>query len=132
MIVFDLDYREHRVWLPHRRARSSRGKPGFHRFDPTKILLDPYAKAIGGRDVWGQEPDWNDVYQHRGRVVYDDFDWEGDRPLEIPLEDLVIYEAHVRSFTRHPSSGVQAIRAPSPASARRSPISRSWGSTASS
>ena len=50
-----------------------------HRFDSSKILLDPYAKAIGGRDIWGQQPDWNDSYQHRGRLVYDDFDWESDR-----------------------------------------------------
>jgi isoamylase len=53
------------------------------------------------------QPNWNDVYQHRGRLVYDDFDWDEDHPLETPMEDLVIYEAHVRSFTRHPSSGVK-------------------------
>ena len=39
--------------------------------------------------------------------MLDDFDWEGDRPLEIPAEDLVIYEAHVRGFTKHPSSDVK-------------------------
>ncbi len=37
----------------------------------------------------------------------DDFDWENDRPPEIPIEDLVIYEMHVRVFTRHPSAGVK-------------------------
>ena len=74
---------------------------------PSKILLDPYARAIGGRDVWGVAPDWDNVFPHRGRVVFDDFDWEGDRPLETPIEDLVIYEAHVRGFTRDPSSGVR-------------------------
>jgi isoamylase len=78
-----------------------------HRFDKSKVLLDPSAKAIGGRDVWGKTPNWNDAYQHRGRLVFDDFDWEGDKALEIPMEDLVIYEAHVRGFTRHPSSGVK-------------------------
>ena len=46
-------------------------------------------------------------YQLRGRPVYDDFDWTGDRHLEIPLEELVIYEMHVRGFTRDPSSGVK-------------------------
>ncbi len=76
-------------------------------FDTSKIILDPYAKVIGGRDVWGNTPDWNNIYQHRARLVFDDFDWEADRPLEIPDEDLVIYEMHVRSFTRHPSSGVK-------------------------
>jgi len=78
-----------------------------HRFDRTKILLDPYAKAIGGRGIWGKQPDWNNMFQHRGRLVFEDFDWEDDRPLEIPMEDLVIYEMHVRSFTQHSSSGVK-------------------------
>ena len=37
-----------------------------------------------------------------------DFDWEGDQPLHLPMEDLIIYEMHVRGFTRDQSSGVQA------------------------
>jgi isoamylase len=78
-----------------------------HRFNREKILLDPYARAIGGRDVWGQTPDWGDLYQHRGRLIFDDFDWESDHPLEHPMDELIIYEAHVRGFTRHPSSGVR-------------------------
>ncbi len=77
------------------------------RFNRSKILLDPYARAIGGRDVWGTPPDWNNIYQHRGRLVYDDFDWGGDRPLETPMKDLILYEMHVRGFTKHPSSGVK-------------------------
>ena len=85
--------------------RAERGNPAIHRFDPSVVLLDPYARAIGGRDVWGRTPDWNAPFPHRSRVVSDDYDWEGDRPLESPLEDLVIYEMHVRGFTRHPSSG---------------------------
>jgi glycogen operon protein len=79
-----------------------------HRFDISKVLMDPYSKIIAGRDIWGQPPDWNNIYPHRARPVLNDFDWESDRPLEIPIEDLVIYEAHVRSFTHHPSSGVKA------------------------
>jgi glycogen operon protein len=78
-----------------------------HRFDRTKILLDPCARAIGGRAVWGAFPDWDAAFPHRGRLVFDDFDWEGDRPLETPMEDLVVYEMHVRGFTRHPSSRVK-------------------------
>src|SRR5436309_2353581 len=78
-----------------------------HRFDTSKVLLDPYARVIGGRDVWGVEPDWSDSYQHRGRLAFDDFDWEHDRAIEIPIQDLVIYEAHVRSLTAHPSAGVR-------------------------
>lgn len=78
-----------------------------YRFDRTKVLLDPYAKLVSGRNVWGREPDWSNPFQHRGCVVLEDYDWEGDKPLEIPMKDLVIYEAHVRSFTRDASSGVR-------------------------
>lgn len=106
MIVFDLDFEniEYGFRMDGPGPRVEQGQPGFHRFDPSKILLDPYAKAIGGRDVWGETPDWHDVYPHRARLTCDDFDWESDRPLEIPAEDLIIYEMHVRGFTRHPSS----------------------------
>ena len=43
------------------------GHAAIHRFDPNKVLLDPYARAIGGRDVWGQAPDWNAPFPHRSR-----------------------------------------------------------------
>src|SRR5262249_19441983 len=43
----------------------------------------------------------------RGRLVLDEFDWEGDVPPATPLAQTVIYELHVRGYTRHPSSGVQ-------------------------
>ncbi|HEC69922.1 MAG TPA: glycogen debranching enzyme GlgX [Candidatus Omnitrophica bacterium] len=104
MVVFDLDYEN--IEYGYRMDGPFNPKEG-HRFDKTKILMDPYAKAIGGRDVWGVEPNWNDIYQHRARIFFDDFDWEDDHPLEIPIEDLIIYEMHVRGFTRHPSSGVK-------------------------
>ena len=76
-------------------------------YDRTKILLDPYAKSVSGRSVWGRKPDPYDPFPHRGQIIREDFDWEGDKPLEIPLNDLVIYEAHVRSLTMHPSAGVR-------------------------
>ncbi len=79
-----------------------------HRFDPTWVLSDPYARLISGRDAWGAAVDWSDGYPYRSRVLRDDFDWERDVPLRIPAEDLVIYELHVRGFTRHESSGVSA------------------------
>ena len=104
MVVFGLDYetveygyRMYGPWAPEQ----------GHRFDSTKILMDPYAKTIGGRDVWAAPANWDDPYQHRSRLVFDDFDWDDDRPLEVPLEDLVIYEMHVRSFTQHPSANVK-------------------------
>ncbi|MFW5961872.1 MAG: glycogen debranching protein GlgX, partial [bacterium] len=78
-----------------------------HRFNDDKILLDPYAKAVSGREVWGETPDWEKEFAHRSRVIFDDFDWEGDKPLEINMNDLIIYESHVRSFTSHQSSEVK-------------------------
>ena len=76
-------------------------------YDRTKILLDPYARSITGRSVWGREPDPSDPFPHRGQIIREDYDWEKDKPLETPSGDLVIYEAHVRSMTMHPSSGVK-------------------------
>ena len=104
MVVFDLDYE--RIEYGYRMEGPWDPAAG-HRFDASKILLDPYAKAIGGRDVWGEPPDWSDPYPHRARLIFEDFDWEDDRPLETSLADLVIYELHVRSFTRHPSAEVK-------------------------
>jgi glycogen operon protein len=104
MIVFDVDY-EH-VEYGYRMRGPYTPRQG-HRFDSNKVLLDPYAKAVSGRDMWGEPPNFENPYQPRARLVYDDFDWEADRPLEIPIEDLIIYEMHVRGFTRHPSSGVK-------------------------
>lgn len=71
-------------------------------FDKRNILLDPYARAVTGQGIWG-----NSKSQHyHGRVVKDIFDW-GDMPQsKRRLSDLVIYELHVRGFTKHESSGV--------------------------
>jgi glycogen operon protein len=104
MIVFDLDVET--IEYGYRMEGPFEPQVG-HRFKPEQVLLDPYAKVIGGRDVWGTPPNWDEPYAHRGRLAFDDFDWEGDKPLEIPPEDLVIYEAHARGFTRHESSGVK-------------------------
>ena len=76
-------------------------------YDRKKILLDPYAKSISGRSVWGKKPDFEDPFPHRGQIIREDYDWGGDKPLEIPLNDLVIYEAHVRSLTMHKSADVR-------------------------
>jgi glycogen operon protein len=104
MIVFDLDCEN--IEYGYRVDGSFHAVSG-HRYDFSKILIDPYAKAIAGREVWGRQPDWNRQPQYRSRLVFEDFDWEDDRHLEIPMEDLVIYEMHVRGFTKHPSSGVR-------------------------
>lgn len=104
MIVFDLDYEN--LEYGYKMDGPYEPEEG-HRFDSQKILLDPYAKAVSGREIWGELPDWNKPFQHRSRVIFDDFDWEGDKPLEKNMEDLIIYEAHVRSLTRHESAEVK-------------------------
>lgn len=72
-------------------------------FDSRKILLDPYARAVAGQRIWGTH--WEHTYH--ARVVEDTFDW-GDMPQSNrELCDLVIYELHVRGFTKHESSGVK-------------------------
>jgi isoamylase len=104
MIVFDLDYE--RLEYGYRMDGPFKPEEG-HRFDKSIILSDPYAKAIGGRDSWLATPNWDNIYPYRSRLVFEDFDWENDHPLETPIEDLVIYEMHVRGFTQHPSSKVK-------------------------
>jgi glycogen operon protein len=98
---------------PHRieygyRMDGPNGAGSTHRFDPSRILLDPYAQIVGGREIWGKHFDPDNQFQHRARVLdMDSFDWGMDRPLNRPIEDTIIYEMHVRGFTRHPSSNVQ-------------------------
>ncbi|MCE5285601.1 MAG: glycogen debranching enzyme [Pelosinus sp.] len=104
MIVFDLDYEnlEYGFYID--------GAYDFARgdvYDHDKCLLDPYAKLLSGRNVWGEEPDWSNPFQYRSKVSLDDFDWEGDQPLKTPHNELIIYEAHVRGFTKDESSGVK-------------------------
>jgi isoamylase len=81
-----------------------------HRFNPSVVVLDPYARAISGNARWGQPDLTNGPHPgrltRRGRIVVEDFDWEGDAPPATPWPQTVIYELHVRGYTRHPSSAV--------------------------
>jgi len=104
MVVFGLDYEDLEYGF---RIDGPYDPQNGHRFDRNAILMDPYSRLISGRDVWGDHPDWeHQKYHYRSRVSFDDFDWEGDRPLEKKPEDLIIYETHVRGFTKSQSSGV--------------------------
>jgi len=86
------------------------------RFDPEKLLLDPYGLAVSVPARYSRaaarEPGDNTAVAMKS-VVADlgRYDWEGDRPLRRPYSQTVIYELHVRGFTRHPSSGVSPARA---------------------
>ena len=73
-------------------------------FDKKNILLDPYAKAVAGLREFGV--DEVDYSGYRARVVKDDFDWGDSRQPLIPMEDVIIYELHVRGFTMDDSSGM--------------------------
>lgn len=77
--------------------------------DNPYLLLDPYAKIVASEPTWGGPPNHQDApYRPLGKVISQDrFDWEGDRPLKLPMKDLTIYEMHVRGFTQHSSSTVQ-------------------------
>jgi len=91
-----------------------------HRFNPAKLLLDPYAKAIAGQIEWHdavfgytigapggdltQDERDSAAYMPKAVVVDDWFDWGSDRPPKIPFHDTIIYELHVKGQTfRHPS-----------------------------
>ena len=101
MFVFDLDIEEYEYayrldgpWDPTKGLL----------FDKNRVLLDPYAKAVTGQSVWGVRQERDGLYH--ARVVRNNFDWGGMAQSAMPMSDIVIYELHVRGFTRDPSSGV--------------------------
>ena len=76
-------------------------------FDKKNVILDPYARAVAGQREWGQRQVEEEGYVYHARVVENNFDWGKLSQLEHPFEDLIIYEAHVRGFTKDKSSGVE-------------------------
>lgn len=92
-------YRVHGPYLPREGLR----------FNPKKVLLEPYSRAV----AYGENWDRAEAYGHHDNsysafksvvVDMDHYDWEGDRPLQRPMSETVIYETHVRGLTRHPSA----------------------------
>lgn len=72
-----------------------------------KIVTDPYAKGIAGRERWNDQADFT-PHQVRGKLPQkEEYPWEDDCPLRIPEEDVIAYSLHVRGFTRHSSSKVK-------------------------
>ena len=81
------------------------------RFDGEKVLLDPYGRAVAVPEAYGRiaaSRPGNNAAMAMKSVVADvrTYDWEGDIPLKRPSARTIIYDMHVRGFTRHPSSGV--------------------------
>ena len=104
IMVFDLNWEETEYGY---RFDGPYDLKAGHRYDKSKIVLDPYAKLVSGREEWHRRQYPKDGFQFRGRIIREDYEWEGDRPLYTPMKDLVIYELHVRGFTKDPSSGVK-------------------------
>lgn len=77
-------------------------------FNEENVLLDPYSRAVTGQRKWGEKPEGGKDFEYRARVVKSSFDWGNIKQLEQPFEDLVIYETHVRGYTKAKSSGVSA------------------------
>ena len=94
------------------------------RFNRHKLLLDPFARALTEPTAWelskSRGYDWDSPHKDlsfsdynaikhipKAVLVDDDFDWQGDKPLNIPLNQSIIYEMHVAGLTRHKSSGVK-------------------------
>jgi len=106
-------FRVHGPWRPDR----------GHRFNPHKLLLDPWAREIVGRFDWRgphfgadrEHPQHMDTRDNgsealKARVVHDRYDWRGDKAPATPLADTVIYELHVRGFTRRLPGVPAALR----------------------
>nr|MCR4716381.1 glycogen debranching enzyme [Lachnospiraceae bacterium] len=102
MVVFDLDVENfeyaYRLDGPYDEEKGLL-------FDKDKFILDPYAKAVTGQSVWGEKAAEGAFY--KARVVRDLFDWGNFIQPLIPMEDLIIYEMHVRGFTKDDSSKVK-------------------------
>jgi glycogen operon protein len=97
------------------RAQGPFDPPRGHRFDGQKLLLDPYARAVVIPPGWDRaaasRPGDNAATAMKSAVAHRRrYDWEGDAPLRRPFSRTLIYELHVRGFTRHPSSGVSPDR----------------------
>lgn len=103
-IPFPLEGRMGDVWSMELSGAGLAGS--FYCFESDgKMFPDPYGRAFTGREVWGD-------LDQAGRLLKSpvdrmEFDWEGDRPLEIPYDEMVMYRIHVRGFTCHSSSKIR-------------------------
>jgi glycogen operon protein len=118
---FPLDLRRHTtgdVWhalltgldtklrYAYRMGRDAGSEPKLHRFDPRQELLDPYARALTSGRPWGAPAGEGGASPRRCTLPSEEFDWGDDALFRIPYAEAVVYEVHVRGFTRHASSKV--------------------------
>ncbi len=85
------------------------------RYNHNKVLVDPYARG-NTDELWdrGAGCNWDDNIATSMRSVVIDvsgYDWEGDTPINRPMEETIIYEMHVAGFTKSPTSGVEGVKA---------------------
>jgi glycogen operon protein len=111
--IWHIHVREARVGQYYLYRMEGRGTAAKDYYNPNQWLLDPYALAVSGRPAWGDVRGLTAGHAAthgpmfpKGIIVRDEFDWANDRTLNIPLTETVIYEAHLRGFTAHGSSGV--------------------------
>lgn len=72
-----------------------------------EICVDPYAQALAGREIWGRRADPK-IHELRGRIVNQDFDWDGDQQPFLSYNEVIAYSLHVRGYTMHPAAKVKA------------------------
>ncbi len=107
VLVVDLPPGTHYTW---RMEGPYEPKEHGWRFDHRVELVDPWARAVNTChwDRWERQREGIRPHDSpRAVVLADDYDWEGDIPLHVPPEEMIIYELHVAGFTRHDSSGVR-------------------------
>lgn len=102
MIVFGLDFQK--IEYAYRMDGPFEPERGL-RFDSTKLLLDPYCRAIVGQRIWGIKASIPDHYH--SRIVSSDFNWGNVTHPLIPMKDLIIYELHVRGYTKNSNSNTK-------------------------
>jgi isoamylase len=104
MVVHDLEYEDLEYGF---RMEGPWNPAEGHYFDSSKILLDPYAREIVGREEWMQPVQASHKPVFRSRVPGGPGLLEPNQIRRVPDSELIIYEMHVRGFTRHPSAGVK-------------------------
>lgn len=93
--IIKIDHKEKNIWHVFVEGLKKGQLYGFKVNGESNLLIDPYAKALTGKFI------------PKSIVMGEDFDWQGDSSPDIPFDELIIYETHLKGFTRHHSSKVK-------------------------